>query len=72
MQPLVAGSLLLNTENAKNSDVLKNIDALYGNQMKLCEMLSSGELVMGNLDSMSNEELVELCKKLKFEDIRRQ
>ena len=51
MQPLVAGSLLLNTENAKNSDVLKNIDALYGNQMKLCEMLSSGELVMGNLDS---------------------
>ena len=71
VQPLVAGSVLYNTELKKDSGVLKNIDSLYGNQMKLCEMLLSGELILANFDNLSNVELVELCRKLEFQDWKR-
>lgn len=71
IQPLVAGSVLHNTEHKKDSSVLKNIDALFGNQMKLCELLLSGELVLSNLDGMTDDELVVLCKKLEFQSLTR-
>ena len=34
--------------------------------MKLCELLVSGELVLSNLDGMSDDELVVLCKKFVY------
>ena len=39
--------------------------------MKLCELLRSGELVLSNLDGMTDDELVVLCNNLEFQSLTR-
>ena len=68
---LAAGEVLYNSEHVKDSKLMKNRDKLFGNQEMLMHLLKTGELVLGDLDSKSNEDLLRLCHKLKFENLSR-
>ena len=82
MDPLLSGSKLFDTEREanyfsfncsytainlqKNSHVLKNKNLLLGCQQSLMKLLKSGELKFAELNEYSNEQLNQLCRKLKF------
>ena len=71
LNPKIAGHELFNTEHLKDSLVLKNINNIQGSQNKLIELIVSGELDFGALDSLTNNELKTLCQRLDFQIISR-
>ena len=71
LNPKIAGPRLFSTEHLKNSYVLKNVNNVQGSQNKLVELIVSGELDFGTLDSMSNSDLKTICHRLDFQHISR-
>ena len=71
MDLILAGDKIYDTEFKKDSHILKNKNMLYGSQQSLMSCLRSGELVMSELDTYSNEKMKELCLKLEFENLSR-
>ena len=68
---LAAGEVLYTSEHVKDSKLMKYRDKLFGNQEMLMHLLKTGEIILGELDSYSNEDLLKLCHKLKFENLSR-
>ena len=71
LHPLLAGYELFNTEFVKNSYVLKNMHEVFGSQNKLVELIVGEELDVSSLDSMTNTQLREICKRLEFSSLAR-
>ena len=71
INPLASGDILYNSEHLNDSKILKNREKLYGNQELLMHCLKEGHLVLDQLDSYTNTELLTLCQKLDFQNLSR-